>query len=254
MCILLVILAVGLVSGNDFLENLISGDDGKIVGGMTTDISIYPYQVSIEYIGSHSCGGALIGETWVLTAAHCTDGVFPIFLAVRAGSSYQGTGGTVVRIKNKYQHKKYNSVKFDYDIALLELSEPITSEYAEVVALPANNTIPQEGEIGTVTGWGTTFEDGNLSKKLRVVEVPVISQTECRKEYGKDIITERMFCAGYPEGAKDACQGDSGGPLIINGKLMGIVSWGNGCARSHQPGVYTNVARFRKYIKYVSGI
>lgn len=80
------------------------------------------------------------------------------------------------------------------------------------------------------------------------MEVPVVSDTDCRVSYGVTDIADHMICAGLPEGGKDACQGDSGGPLFANGTQYGIVSWGYGCARPDYPGVYTEVAYFVDWI------
>ncbi|KAG5867195.1 hypothetical protein JTB14_031964, partial [Gonioctena quinquepunctata] len=181
---------------DDSSESLIPEENGRIVGGITTTISAYPHQVSVEYFGNHYCGGALISEIWVMTAAHCTGVDYPSFLRVRAGTSFQGTGGTVVGIRKISRLEEYNNKTNDNDIALLKLYEPITSEDVEVVPLPTMDMTPKVGDLGTVTGWGKTREDGITSKKLRVVEVPVIDQEICRKSYTKTSITERMVCAG----------------------------------------------------------
>lgn len=98
-------------------------------------------------------------------------------------------------------------------------------------------------------------EGGMTSPKLMRVSVPIVSRTKCEEAYkGLSTITSRMICAGYTEGGKDSCQGDSGGPLTANGTLYGIVSWGYGCAKPEYPGVYTNVANLRSWIKEISGV
>lgn len=110
--------------------------DGRIVGGIETDISDYPYQLSLEVMGQHSCGASLIAPEWAVTAGHCTDGVPSFFLTIRAGSSTSNSGGKVVRVRRKYVHSKYNSRTIDYDVSVLQLSEPITSEYGVPIQLP----------------------------------------------------------------------------------------------------------------------
>lgn len=118
----------------------------------------------------------------------------------------------------------------------------------------------QQQFVGTkaiATGWGTLKEDGKPSCILQEVEVPVISNDKCVAEtnYTSKMITANMLCAGYPgKGERDSCQGDSGGPLVVERPdkrlvLIGVVSWGNGCARKDFPGVYTRVTRFMKWIK-----
>lgn len=113
------------------------------------------------------------------------------------------------------------------------------------------------GYKATASGWGTLKEDGKPSCILQEVEVPVISNDRCVSEtnYTSKMITPNMLCAGYPgKGERDSCQGDSGGPLVIERpdkrlSLIGVVSWGNGCARKDFPGVYTRVTRFMTWIK-----
>ncbi|KAG5867191.1 hypothetical protein JTB14_031960 [Gonioctena quinquepunctata] len=213
------------VAGDDSSELLIPKYKARIVGGEITTISAHLYQVSVEYLGSHACGGALISKTWVITAAHCTDGMPHFLLEVRAVTSFRETGGIIVGVDKTYQHEKFIRRTMDYDIALLKLSKPISSDYAGVVPLPPKYMTPKVGDLGTVTGWGQTSENGVDSIILKVVELPIVDQEICRKIYTNPPITERMFCAGYIEGQNDACQGDSGGPLIIDGYLAGIVSW-----------------------------
>ncbi|XP_054709106.1 trypsin-1-like [Uloborus diversus] len=106
--------------------------------------------------------------------------------------------------------------------------------------------------MATVTGWGTTSQGGSLSETLRAVDVPIMTDDECRKAY-EDMIEDSMICAGYEEGGKDSCQGDSGGPFVQRSEsgvstLIGIVSWGKGCAQPNNPGVYTETAHFMDWI------
>lgn len=133
----------------------------------------------------------------------------------------------------------------------MELEEAVPSDLTAAITELAgsDNELPY-GSIATVTGWGFTHEGGNLATQLQKLDVPVIDQSSCESFYKveNDVITERMFCAGFAEGMKDSCQADSGGPLVYNGKQIGIVSWGHGCARPEFPGVYANVAKLRSFI------
>lgn len=101
--------------------------------------------------------------------------------------------------------------------------------------------------MSDVAGWGTTCEGCDGTNILRFVSVPVISNAQCNTMYGGRITTG-MLCAGFPEGGRDACQMDSGGPLTFNNQLIGVVSWGTGCARPNAPGVYARVAHYRNWI------
>lgn len=101
------------------------------------------------------------------------------------------------------------------------------------------------------------FQQGGwASPALMRVSIPIVNRRTCQLKYWLvRNVTDRMICAGnLQNGGKDACQGDSGGPLTANGTLYGIVSWGYGCAKAGYPGVYTNVAAFRLWIKLISGV
>ncbi|KAJ8944712.1 hypothetical protein NQ318_007925 [Aromia moschata] len=152
----------------------------------------------------------------------------------------------------------FSFLNFDNDIALLRLNDrvPITP-FIKPICLPKKIDNLYVGRTGIAAGWGTLKEEGRPSCILQNVEVPVISNEDCRKtNYSAKMISENMMCAGYPQvGKKDSCQGDSGGPLITKKEdddqryeLIGVVSWGNGCARPGYPGVYTRVTRYLDWI------
>jgi Secreted trypsin-like serine protease len=121
-----------------------------------------------------------------------------------------------------------------------------------VKPIPLSKNPLRPGEIILVSGWGVTSEDGELANTLQKVEVPVVPQWECKLLYSYDVLLDSMFCGG--RAGRDSCQGDSGGPVVANGYLVGIVSWGEGCARPLYPGVYTSVEKLRKWIFYNSGV
>ncbi|XP_057659339.1 trypsin-3-like [Diorhabda carinulata] len=227
--------------------------EGKIVGGAITDTTIYPYQLSLQYLGIHVCGASLIGRKWVLTAAHCVYDIFTNFLSIRAGAVAKQRGGEVIDVVKKYIHPLFNNDTLDYDIALLELNEDVDPDYGEIIPIANEGDTMNEGDMGTVVGWGATVENGPMSKELIVTEVPVIAHKKCENIMGT-MLTSRMFCAGYLIGRRDACRGDSGGPFIINGVQIGIISWGIGCGRLLIPGVYASIPVLRKYIRSISGI
>jgi len=148
-------------------------------------------------------------------------------------------------------HEKYAGV--ENDIALMKLSQllDMSNNYIEGVCLPKRNQDFGEGTPSLVSGWGKLKESGPLSETLQVVVVPIMSDQTCAKYY-KGQIEDTMICAGLAEGGKDACQGDSGGPHIVfqDGRalLVGVVSWGRGCAREGAPGVYTEVSKYLDWI------
>lgn len=167
--------------------------------------------------------------------------------AVRLGSNTVKEGGLLIAVRDISVHPKYNTENSDYDIAILILKQTLTySKYMQYIPLATEEA--KEDTQAIVTGWGTLSVNGPLPIKLYQVLVPIISRNKCQKRYPKEEITERMICAGYDAGGKDSCQGDSGGPLVANGRQIGVVSWGYGCAERKRPGVYTNVAELHDWI------
>uniref|UniRef100_A0AAG5D970 trypsin n=1 Tax=Anopheles atroparvus TaxID=41427 RepID=A0AAG5D970_ANOAO len=228
----------------------------RIVGGFEIDVSETPYQVSLQYYKRHRCGGSVLNSKWVLTAAHCTDGTALSGLSVRYGSSKHASGGTVVSVTNVLQHPGYSAETTEYDFALLELEGEVSfSDVVQSVALPEQDEALEDGTLTIVSGWGNTQSSSESNAVLRAANVPTVNQEECDKAYQSfGGITESMLCAGYKHGGKDACQGDSGGPLVTEGKLVGVVSWGYGCAKAGYPGVYSRVAIVRDWVRQNSGV
>ena len=229
---------------------------GRIVGGVEINIEDAPYQISLQKYGSHICGGSIISEGFVLTAAHCTDGAVASSMSVRIGSSKYASGGVTIKVEKIIQHELYNKRNVDYDFSLLKLASEIEfDETKQPVELPELNEPVADGTSCFVSGWGNTQNAAESRAHLRAAFVPSVNQVDCNKAYvAFGGVTDRMICAGYPEGGKDACQGDSGGPLVANGKLVGVVSWGYGCAKPGYPGVYSRVAVAREWISKNSGV
>ncbi|XP_017773898.1 PREDICTED: trypsin-2-like [Nicrophorus vespilloides] len=232
--------------------------DGRIVGGESVDIEDFPHQLSLQYYGSHICGASIISGKFALTAAHCTDGNPANVLSVRAGSSFQGSGGQVVKVLKIHQHPKYNKNTVDFDISVLELQSEIKmGAGASAIPLPEAGEKSKEGDDAVVSGWGALSEGGSSPSLLQAVHLKMIGHDSCQHDYNQSPsrpeISDRMICAGVG-GGKDACQGDSGGPLISNGKQVGVVSWGFGCARPEYPGIYSSVENLRAFIKEKSGV
>ena len=229
--------------------------DERIVGGEETDIEQVPWTLSLQYDGSHYCGAVLVSHSVALTAAHCTDGVPVSKMSVRAGSSVHAANGRTRAVVRVIQHPRYDADTTDFDVSVLRLSSGLPYS-AEIQPARVAGSVPLAGTMTRVSGWGNLTEQGPSPLHLRSVRVPVVDRATCRASYGFDAITTRMLCAGYPEGRKDSCQGDSGGPLTVGGTLVGLVSWGHGCARPQLYGVYTNVAHpgLREWIAEHAGV
>jgi secreted trypsin-like serine protease len=222
----------------------------QIVGGVTATANEFPFMVRLGNSPSQQwCGASLIAANWVLTAAHCLNGERASGVYATAGDhrintnegSEQSRQGSRIII-----HPNYVASTYDNDIALLKVTSSFTLN--SKVATIGIGGLPSSSSQLTVIGWGTTREGGSSANTLRKVNVTLQSSSSCSSAYPGDI-TSSMFCAGESNGGKDSCQGDSGGPIFASGRQVGIVSWGNGCARARQYGVYTNANNFANWIQ-----
>merc|ERR1711915_221045 len=258
----LLLVAVLAVLGQTGLSSYVPAPRGTIVGGEEAADGEFPWQGSLRQIGmigqTHFCGGSVLNENWVVTAAHCCAGQTPLFMHVVAGGIKLNTGeGEEEKrdIQKIIGHPDYSSQDLTNDICLLKLEKPLEwTEFVQPIALPEANEQTPAGTNAIVTGWGTLSEGGLiLPNVLHKVTVPVVSDEDCSDAYSSSGIgiAEAMICAGLPDGGKDSCQGDSGGPFINaeSKTLIGVVSWGIGCGRAGYPGVYTQVSYFIDWIE-----
>ncbi|KAE8589253.1 hypothetical protein XENTR_v10017480 [Xenopus tropicalis] len=218
-------------------------DDDKIVGGYHCSV---PYQVSLN-AGYHFCGGSLINEHWVVSAAHCYQSKMELRIGENNIELLEGTEQFIQSAKI-IRHPQYNSWTIDNDIMLIQLQEPAQLNN-EVQPIPLPTECPPVGSICLISGWGNTLSNGvNYPDLLQCIEAPILSDQECRQSYPGSI-TDNMICVGYLEGGIDSCQGDSGGPVVCDRELQGVVSWGRGCALPGYPGVYTKVCNYLSWIR-----
>ncbi|CAJ0567939.1 unnamed protein product, partial [Mesorhabditis spiculigera] len=227
----------------------------RIVGGQPTVAHSWPWVVELFFRNSSKCGGALISEDLVLTAAHCLHASrIAKNYAVIVGSHQTGSG-QYHRVEALAVHPTFNLVwPSSWDVAVLKITPPVKlSEKASPVCIPT--LAPPPFQVCAVAGWGLTQENGTRSQVLQEIHVPVLPANVCNNmaHYGGLVHSPSMFCAGYSQGAIDSCQGDSGGPLMClrQGKweLQGLVSWGIGCGRPGRPGVYSKISAFWPWIK-----
>uniref|UniRef100_A0A8B9LMG3 trypsin n=1 Tax=Astyanax mexicanus TaxID=7994 RepID=A0A8B9LMG3_ASTMX len=224
--------------------------DDKIVGGYECKPHSQPWQATLN-TGYHFCGGSLIRDQWVISAAHCW--VSPYAQIVILGEhhiwEFEGTE-QYMAVDAIYWHQSYDYQTLDFDIMLMKLAHPVTvNQFVKPVALPSR--CPTPGEMCVVSGWGNIYSDSVFNPfNLQCLDIPIISHEVCERSYPGQI-TNNMVCAGYLEGGKDSCQGDSGGPLVCSGALQGIVSWGYGCAQPNYPGVYTKVCSLLPWINEI---
>ncbi|XP_075467910.1 trypsin-like [Ascaphus truei] len=221
-------------------------DDDKIVGGYTCAKNAVPFQVSLNS-GYHFCGGSLINNLWVVSAAHCYKSSIQVRLGEHNIFVNEGTEQFINSAK-VIRHASYNSRTLDNDIMLVKLASAATlNSYVNAVALPTG--CASAGTSCLISGWGNTLSSGsNYPDLLMCVNAPILTTTQCNNAYPGEI-TNNMICVGYVEGGKDSCQGDSGGPVVCNGELQGVVSWGYGCAQRNYPGVYTKVCNYVSWIQ-----
>ncbi|XP_068990489.1 transmembrane protease serine 9 [Neodiprion pinetum] len=229
----------------------------RIVGGQTTKNNEFPWIARLSYLSKFYCGGTLVNDRYVLTAAHCVKGFMWFMIKVTFGEHDRCDEGNKPETKFVIRalSGEFSFLNFDNDVALLRLNERVPfSNTVRPICMPTVKDNQYVGTKAIAAGWGTLQEDGKPSCLLQEVEVPVMSLADCRNmSYNPRMISDNMLCAGYREGLKDSCQGDSGGPLVAEREdkkyeLIGVVSWGNGCARPGYPGVYTRVTRYLDWI------
>jgi trypsin len=212
--------------------------ESRIVGG--TDAAANAYPSFVVSLSRSLCGGTLIWEDLVLTAAHCA-GAWDDDVIVSPNS---GSAGQIRSTNTQLQrvHPSYtSSTIIGFDFMVVKLNNPVTNPVLTTLNEEFND--PATGDNLKVIGYGRLSEDGGLPNRLQEVTVKKIAFTTCNQQYRDSIIDSIMFCAGVNGGGKDSCQGDSGGPLFNPaGEQVGLVSFGIGCGEADFPGVYSRVS------------
>jgi secreted trypsin-like serine protease len=216
--------------------------EDRIVGGQPSPDGAFPWVAALETRGGWQyCGGTVIAQRWVLTAAHCQVAVGEI---VHVGTNDLTSGGRYVSIAEVRNHPAWHGTTTGNDVAVLRLDAD-----AEVTPI---QVVGETAATSAVTiGWGAQQSGGSTTSVQRYAWVPLVSRNLCQIAYS-GLIDETMICAGGL--GVDSCQGDSGGPLVVQTgdgwAQLGIVSWGRGCGEA--PGVYTDARVEREWIEVCS--
>jgi len=225
----------------------------RIVGGDEAVPHSWPHQVGLFIDDMYFCGGSIISDEWVLTAAHCMDGAGYVEVVMGA-HNIREEEDTQVRMISRdfFTHETWNSFTLRDDLALIKLPEKITfNANIQAVSLPSSDV--SVGTIVTPTGWGLDSDEASaISRVLRQVDVPIMSNSECNSYYG--IVKDGHICIDS-SGGKGTCNGDSGGPLNKNGMTYGITSFGSsaGCEKGY-PDAFTRVYHYLDWIEGKTGV
>uniref|UniRef100_A0A3B4B0U2 Coagulation factor VII, like n=1 Tax=Periophthalmus magnuspinnatus TaxID=409849 RepID=A0A3B4B0U2_9GOBI len=251
-------------SGPDLTSDLLQGaagrgqGDGRIVGGTLEVSGGSPWTVLVRRTdGFGFCGGALLSERWVVSAAHCFQNTRADHITVGDVDKLRlDPEEQMVKVKKVLVHPHFHDFTLDSDVALLLLNSSVLLTSSTISAcLPDPHLasyLLQVDSRGVVSGWGTTHYLGRSSRFLRKVALPVVSHETCSRST-EQVITDNMFCAGVVDASRDACSGDSGGPFVVHFRgtwfVTGVVSWGEQCATRGKYGVYTRLGNFLSWIR-----
>ncbi|TRY95445.1 hypothetical protein DNTS_032473 [Danionella cerebrum] len=250
------------IAKSSYNNKRIEGLQPWVMGGKVGKKGESPWQALVlNHLGRFHCGGVLIDEYWVLTAAHCLETSAKFSVRLGDYDRYKTEGSEItLPVKRAITHPDYNPITVDNDIALLRLAAPATfTTYILPACLPstdlAERMLHRNGTVTVVTGWGKNNKTSHrFSSTLNFIEIPIIDNKECSKHMMNNI-TSNMLCGGIVGQVKDACEGDSGGPMMTlfhdTWFLIGLVSWGEGCGERDKLGIYTRVSSYLDWINTV---
>ncbi|XP_013133133.1 PREDICTED: trypsin CFT-1-like [Papilio polytes] len=229
----------------------------RIVGGSVTTIGQYPFGASLLYSWGgttywQACGGSILNNRAILSAAHCFLGDTANMWRIRVGSTNANSGGVVHNTNRIIMHPNYDPRNENNDIAVLRSSSNfVFNNNVRAASIAGSNYNLADNQVVWAIGWGATSFKGPSSEQLRHVQVWTVNQNTCRQRYAaRRVVTDNMLCSGWlGVGGRDQCQGDSGGPLIHNNVVVGVCSWGHECALANYPGVNARVSRYTSWIQ-----
>ena len=242
---------LAVISGSDEVE--FDTAEGRIVGGVDSDISAAPWQVAVMDTSFYQyCGGSILSASWILTAAHCEVAVGDKVGAAHSRLTTMRTSGQIRTVAQAITFPGYVTSENGKDVMLLRLNAPLDlsgpNARAISVASESDSAGFAAGAVATVTGWGTLTYEGASPNQLQRADLDISTAAAVRAKYG----TLSADQIGAARAGKDSCQGDSGGPLSVRiggvARLVGVVSWGTGCALPNTPGMYSRVASFAAWI------
>lgn len=277
LSLLLLLLAVPFFSATAQAKP-VNGVTPRIVGGVDASPSAYPWIAALlrsnnaNAFSSQFCAGSLIGDRWILTAAHCVNGftsASEIEVAIGIADLRNISSSDRIPVISILVHPDYDDISSDNDIALLKLATPSSNTVLAIADNTLTNSIPVDGTVTadqmTIIGWGDTTASSTppatsvFPRLLQEASIPKFDFATCNSIYN-NALTSNMICAGFAAGGNDTCQGDSGGPLLYFNPAdsswyqTGVTSFGNGCALANNPGIYTRAANYIVWVNSTMAI
>lgn len=220
----------------------------RVVGGENADLGLAPYQISLQGMyGDHMCGGSIIGERDIVTAAHCVYGYNPTYLRVVTGTVEWANPGAKYFVEEYWVHCNYNYPMYHNDIALIRLNDSIVwNEYTKPALLP--DAPLANGSQLLLTGWGSTSLGSDTPDVLKKASLTYVDYPSCQEIMGGDTNNGYGHICTLTDQGQGACHGDSGGPVANNGTVYGVVNWGHPCAIGY-PDSYASTYFYRDWIR-----
>ncbi|KAF4097680.1 complement factor D-like [Onychostoma macrolepis] len=224
-----------------------------IVNGREAKPHSRPYMVSVQKDKEHICGGFLISDRFVMTAAHCRDNA-PVVTVVLGAHDLQKKNSVRFTVDSYHQHPEYTMGSCDNDIMLLKLEKNVQlNNNIKWISIPAEEGDIKAGSVCSVAGWGLLETKGKRSDHLMETNVTVMNNKKCESKWGKENFSASQMMCVYGDGG--SCDGDSGGPLVCGDTAIGVTSFGDPdlCNSPELPEVYTKISAYIPWIKNIIG-